>query len=201
MKRAILRASFLSTNCSGSKPLTSAAIWQAKAEASKLVMRSTPLLPASKACQVSSALLPTAQMTPIPVTTTRRSKLLRSFRVRVDVVVGVLDGADLLRVLVGDLDLEGLLEGHDQFDGLERIGAEIVYERGIGGDLAFLDPELLHDDLLYAFLNGCHVIARSFPEMAFRPEAFSCQPSALSCRIPARGSADRYFLAFACWSM
>src|SRR5271165_1484516 len=119
MKRDILRASFLSRNCSGSKPLTSAAIWQAKAEASKLVMRSTPLLPASNACQVASAVLPTAQIRPMPVTTTRRSKLLRSFRVRVDVVDGVLDGANLLRVLVGDFDLEGLFEGHHQFDGVE----------------------------------------------------------------------------------
>src|SRR5215469_2922710 len=113
MKRAILRASFFSMNWRASKFLTSAAIWQAKEETSKLVICSTPPLPASNACQVSSTLLPTAQMSPMPVTTTRRSKLLRSFRVRVDVVDGVLDGADLLRVLVGDFDLEGLFKSHD----------------------------------------------------------------------------------------
>src|SRR5271166_5909218 len=111
MKRPILRASFFSTYCSGSKPLTSAAIWHANCEASKPVIRSTPLLPASSACHVSGTLLPTAQMIPIPVTTTRRRKLLRSFRVRVDVVHSVLDSADLLGVLVGNLDFEGFFEG------------------------------------------------------------------------------------------
>src|ERR1017187_646464 len=114
MKRAILRASFFSRNCNGSKFLTSAAIWQANCDASKLVMRSTPLLPASSAGHTSATLLPTAQMIPIPVTTTRRFKLLRSFRVCVDVVNRVLDGADLLRLLVGNLELESLFERHDE---------------------------------------------------------------------------------------
>src|ERR1041385_4153191 len=116
MKRAILRASFFSINCRGSKFLTSAPIWQAKLETSKLVIRSTPLLPASSACQTSGVLLPTPQMSPMPVTTTRRCKLLRSFRVVVDVIHGVLDGADLLRLFVRNLDIEGLFEGHYQLD-------------------------------------------------------------------------------------
>src|ERR1044071_4359876 len=148
MKRAILRDSFFSMNWRASKPLTSAAIWQAKAETSKLVMRSTPLLPASSACQTSSTLLPTAQIRPRPVTTTRRSKLLRSFRVRVDVVDGVLDGADLFRVLVGDFDFEGFFEGHDELDGIERIGSEVVHKGRVGGDLSFFDAELFDNDLL-----------------------------------------------------
>src|ERR1700690_1099544 len=116
MKRAILRASFLSINCKGSKPFTSAAILQANWEASKLVMPSTPLLPAKRACHTSSVLLPTAQMSPIPVTTTRRFKLLGSFRVGVDVVHCVLHGADLFRIFIRDLDLKGLFEGHHEFD-------------------------------------------------------------------------------------
>src|SRR5208283_521404 len=119
MKRAILRDSFFSRNWSGSKFFTSAAIWQANCDASKLVMRSTPLWPASSAFHVSATLLPTAQMVPIPVTTTRRCKLLRSFRVRVDVIHCILDGADLLRVFVGNLDFEGLFESHDQLDRVE----------------------------------------------------------------------------------
>src|SRR5690349_20532503 len=119
MKRAILRDSFFSMICSGSKFFTSATIWQANAEASKLVIFSTPLLPASNDCHVVSASLPTAQIMPIPVTTTRRLKLLRSLRVRVDVIDGVLHGADLLRVLVGNLDLEGLFERHHQLHRVE----------------------------------------------------------------------------------
>src|SRR5271166_5525339 len=113
-------------NWSGSKFFTSAAIWQANCDASKLVIRSTPLFPASSACHTSGTVLPTAQMVPIPVTTTRRCKLLGSFRVRVDVIHRVLDGADFLRILVGNLDFEGLFKGHDQLYRVERISAEIV---------------------------------------------------------------------------
>jgi hypothetical protein len=140
----------------GSKFLTSAAILQAKAEASKLVMRSTPLLPDSNAGHTSSTVLPTAQMIPIPVTTTRRFKLLRSFRVRSDVIGGVFDGADLFRVFVGDFDFEGFFEGHDQLDGVEGVGAEVVHKGGVGCDLGFVHAQLLDNDLLYTFINGCH---------------------------------------------
>src|SRR5262249_54793074 len=146
--------------CSGSKSLTSAAIWQANCEASKLVMRSTPLLPASKACHTSGTLLPTAQMIPIPVTTTRRPKLLRSFRVRVDVINGVLNGADLFRILIGDFDFEGLFEGHDQLDGVQGIGAEVVHEGGVGRHFRLVHAQLLHDDLLDAVLYcGRHEVS------------------------------------------
>src|SRR5262249_23940800 len=134
---------------------------------SKLEMRSTPLWPASSAFQVSSTLLPTAQIRPMPVTTTRRSKLLRSFRVRCDVVDGVLDGADLFSVLVGNLDFESLFESHDQLDCVERVGAQIVYERGGWRDLRFVYAELLHDDLFYTFVNGCHCRFSPFDSLSF----------------------------------
>src|SRR5271157_1507025 len=159
IKRAILRDSFLSMNRSGSKFFTSAAILQANCDTSKLVMRSTPLLPASSACHTSGTLFPTAQIIPIPVTTTRRCKLLWSFRVRVDVIHRVLDGADLLRVLVRDLDLEGFFESHDQLDRVERIRAEVVHERRVGRHLALFHAQLFHNDLLYAFIYGCHEVS------------------------------------------
>ena len=72
MKRPIFFTSFFSMNLKGSKLRTSPAIWQAKAEASKAVMRSTPLLPASRDCQTASVVLPTEQIRPMPVMTTRR---------------------------------------------------------------------------------------------------------------------------------
>src|SRR5271165_7332345 len=115
-------------NCSGSKFLTSAAIWQANWDASKPVMRSTPLLPASSACHTSSVVLPTPQISPTPVTTTRRVKLL-SFRMCVDVIDRVLHGTDFLRCLVGNLDVEGLFERHHQFHRIQRIRAQVVYKR------------------------------------------------------------------------
>src|SRR5271166_2407800 len=157
MKRAILRDSFFSMNCSGSKFLTSAAIWQANWDASKPVMRSTPLLPASSAFHTSSVLLPTPQISPTPVTTTRRVKLL-SFRVGVDIIDGVLDGADLFRLLVGNFDIEGLLEGHYQFHRVQRVCAQVVHKRRIGRDLALVHAQLFHNDLFHAFFYGCHGI-------------------------------------------
>src|SRR5581483_573970 len=119
-------------------------------------MRVMPLFPASRFRQTSSVLLPTAQMSPSPVTTTLRAKLLASFRVLTDVVDGILHGADLFGILVGNFDVESLLEGHYQLHGIERIGAQIVHERGIGGHFAFVHAQLLHDDLLHFFVNGCH---------------------------------------------
>src|SRR3954471_4257959 len=128
MKRPIFLTSFFSMYCKGSKFLTSAAIWQANALASKPVMSATPLFPASRALHTSSVELPTPQINPRPVTTTLRPNLLARLCVLADVVNGVLHGANFFGVLVGDLDVEGLLEGHDQFDGVEGVGAEIVHE-------------------------------------------------------------------------
>ena len=68
--------------------------------------------------------------------------------VLLDVVDGVLDGADLLRVLVRDVDLEGLFEREDQLDQTERICPEVVDERGLGLDVLLVDVELLLDDAL-----------------------------------------------------
>src|SRR5271166_2392899 len=169
MKRPIFLTSFFSMKLSGSKLLTSAAIWQANAELSKAVMRPTPLLPAVRACQTSAVVLPTEQSRPMPVMTTRRlrvlvpllarflSKLLACLGVLADVVDGVVDGANLLGVFVRDLDVEGLFEGHDEFYGVERIGAEVVHERCAGRDFALVHTQLLYDDLLHFFVNCCHV--------------------------------------------
>src|SRR5215831_11563268 len=178
IKRAILRASFFSMYWSGSKFLTSAPIWQANCETSKLVMRSIPLVPASSAFQTSSALLPTPQISPTPVTTTRRAKLL-SFRVGIDVVDGVLHGADLLRLFVGDFDVEGLFEGHDEFDRVQGIGAKVVHERGIGCDLALVYAKLLHNDLLNAFVNGCHEFCKLLFASPSRPA--NCTATSPAC--------------------
>src|ERR1700733_7202779 len=177
MKRPIFLTSFFSMKFSGSKLRTSAAIWQANAEVSKAVMRPTPLLPAVRACQPSAVVLPTEQSRPMPVMTTRRlrafsgvlarllarvlSKLLACLGVLADVVDGVVDGANLLGVFVGDLDVEGLFEGHDEFYGVERVGAEVVYERCAGRDFALVHTQLLYDDLLHFFVYCCHVFLAS----------------------------------------
>src|SRR5260370_38281148 len=101
-------------------------------------MRLTPLLPASSACHTASVVLPTAQIRPMPVTTTRLAeilaKLLARFRVLADVVDGIRHGANLLRILVGDFNIEGLFEGHHELDGVERIGAQAIQQRATGRD-------------------------------------------------------------------
>ena len=76
--------------------------------------------------------------------------------VRLDVVDRLLHGGDLLGFLVRDLALEFFLEGHDQFDRVERVGAEIINELSAVGDFIFLDAQLFDDDLLDALFNGAH---------------------------------------------
>src|ERR1035437_8132109 len=170
-------------------------------------MRSTPLLPASSAAHTSSALWPTAQMTPIPVTTTRRLNLLRSLRVRVDVVHGVLHGAYLLRIFVGDLDLEALLKGHDQLNRIERIGAQVVHERRIGSHLGLIHPQLCHDDLFYAFLYGCHEVSNLLStRLPGERKTFGMSVRRPGRSLPRRpdragGRSGDYFFTLACWSM
>src|SRR5262249_3802857 len=138
MKRPIFLTSFFSMKLRGSKFLTSAAIWQAKPEVSNPVMRSTPLLPASSPCHTSGTVLPTAQIRPRPVMTTRRAKLLACFRVLADVVDRIRNGADLLGILVRNLDVEGLFEGHNQFYRVQRISSQVIHERGAGRNLALV---------------------------------------------------------------
>src|SRR5208337_4434122 len=88
------------------------------------------------------------------------SQLFSRLGVLADVVNRVLHGADFFRVFVGNLDVEGFFEGHDQFDRVQRIGAQIVHERRAGGDFAFIHSQLLHDDLFYLVVYGCHVFPR-----------------------------------------
>src|SRR5581483_206999 len=77
----------------------------------------------------------------------------RGLLVRRDVVDSLPDGGDLLRVLVGDLDPELVLELHDQLDEVERIGVQVFLERCVLADLALLDAELLGQDLLDSLVD------------------------------------------------
>src|SRR5689334_7288456 len=115
-------------------------------------MRSMPDFPSISPCHVASLPMPRGEIMPMPVMTTRRLVkrvgvfwLLR-FGVFVDVLDGVLDLADLLRLIVGNLDAELFLESHDQLDGIERVRAEVLNERSLRGDLLRVDAELLDDD-------------------------------------------------------
>ena len=63
-----------------------------------------------------------------------------------DEVSGLLDGGDLLSTLLVELEVELLLEGHHDLDGIEGVGAK-VDKLGLGRDGVELGSELLGDDL------------------------------------------------------
>src|SRR5438309_1864722 len=103
MKVSIFLISFRAMKREGSKPLTSAAMRQVKAEASKRVMGPAPLRPASSASQLDAFPMARGETRPTPVTATRRGDEKRGIlllvfrRVLLNVLDGVLDLLDLLR--------------------------------------------------------------------------------------------------------
>src|ERR1700682_6330001 len=121
-----------------------------------------PERPATRAGQNSPAVFPTGVTAPAPVITTRRLSMAmapadRRLLVLLDVADGIPDGRDLLRVLVGDLEVKFLLEGHHQLDGVERVGPQVFDELRVGVDLVLFHPELLDDDFHDPLLDRlCH---------------------------------------------
>src|SRR5260370_25061524 len=77
MNRPIFINSFFSSQRKGTKFLTSTAILQSSAAASKCRIGPTPLTPATRFFQLSSVPIPSAQTSPTPVTTTRRVTVFR----------------------------------------------------------------------------------------------------------------------------
>src|SRR6056297_466466 len=71
-------------------------------------------------------------------------------RLVLQIVDGVSDGRDLLGLLVGNRQVELLLKLHDEFDGVERVSAQVVREGSVGSHVRLVDAEFLHDDRLDA---------------------------------------------------
>src|SRR5918992_6039584 len=103
-KRSYRRASFLSMYSRASKLFTSQANRTESCEGSNFRIGAAPGVPARSADQVDSTSFPTGVTSPRPVTTTRRVNLLSDLLVQV--IHGVAHGAQLLGVLVGDVDVE-----------------------------------------------------------------------------------------------
>jgi hypothetical protein len=61
----------------------------------------------------------------------------------VDVLDRIRDGADFLSRIVWDFDTKLFFKGHYKLNDIKRIGAQIVNEAGVFGDLVSLDPEVL----------------------------------------------------------
>jgi hypothetical protein len=76
----------------------------------------------------------------------------------VQVLHGIADGAELIRLFVRDVDVELLLEGHHQLDGVQAVAAEVLHETGVGLELLPLHAELLDDDVLDLLFDVAHVV-------------------------------------------
>ena len=63
------------------------------------------------------------------------------------------DGVELGRILIIDGDAVHILQGHDQFNDIERIGAEVVDQTGVHGDGLGIDLKLLGQSVSYIFKN------------------------------------------------
>src|SRR5207249_12084504 len=115
--------------------------------------------------------MPSGVNTPTPVTTTRRRVIIDTYRAQpnpplllsrvhthvcLDIPHRLYHRGNLFGILVRDLDAKFFLQGHDEFDHVERIGPEIVHKRGLRGDFIDCDPELFYNDVLDAFEDGCH---------------------------------------------
>src|SRR5580658_6607412 len=106
-----------------------------------------PEHPAAKACQNSWALWPSAEMTPMPVTATRRGIVrglgsgagrrlipLTALEQLCDSVDHVANRAQALRGLVRNIDVEFAFDGEEDIDPIQRVDAELR-ERAVGSDL------------------------------------------------------------------
>src|ERR1700691_1031850 len=169
-----------------SKPCTAPPKRTGNAVTSMRVIGPIPLLPLTTASQADGTVLPTGEMIPRPVTTTRRLLTLylcgasegcdargraecarrrprgvlpwtsRLCATLVDVINRLVDGRDLLGILIRDLDLELLFQSHHQLDRIQRVRSQIINERGIVGDLLLLDAQLLGNDCLDLLFNRAH---------------------------------------------
>src|SRR3954469_5171552 len=158
MNKSMRRASLGDMYGATSNFFTSPAIWLARREGSKRVMRVMPFVPATAAAQASATLLPIGLIMPSPVRTTLRrltsSKRRRSsLGVRLDVIDGLLHGGDFLGLFVGNFGLELLLERHHQLHRVQRVSAQVIDKRAVILDLGLVHAELLGDDLLDRLLD------------------------------------------------
>src|SRR5690606_34344319 len=73
-----------------------------------------------------------------------------------NVVNGFPDRLDLLRGVVGNVDVELFFQLHHQFDGVQAVSTDIVDEVSILVDLILAHAELLGHNINHAFFHGCH---------------------------------------------
>src|SRR6267378_6618330 len=141
----------------GSYPFTSQAKCTGSWAESKRVIGPAPDCPATRAAQVLATSFPTGVTSPIPVTATRRVTLLAFPHLVMEIRHRRPDRAELLRLFVRDVDVEFLLERHDQLDGIEAVGTEVFHKACVVGELVAFDAELFDDDVFNLLLELLHV--------------------------------------------
>src|SRR5690348_8355943 len=154
-KRSYRRASFFSRYSDGSHCFTSWANLTGRSAGSKRVIGPAPDFPATSASHVSATVLPSGVTSPRPVTATRRRTLLP--HLLVEILHRGTDGLQLLGLFVRNVDVEFLLEGHHELDRVQAVGAQVLHEAGIVGELVPFDAELLHNDVFDLLLQLLHV--------------------------------------------
>src|SRR6266545_5972832 len=154
--RSKRRTSFLSRYCAGSNPFTSQANLTGLCAGSKRVIGPAPERPLTRASQVLWTFVPTGVTNPRPVIATRRFLTLFP-HLDVQVLERLPDRAKLLGFLVRDVDVEFLLEGHDELDRIEAVRAQIFHEARVGRELVALDSQFFDDDVFDLLLELLHV--------------------------------------------
>jgi len=91
--------------------------------------------------------------------------ILSGVLVGLDELDNIINRAYLFKLLIGDLDAELVLNGHGKIDQVQAVGAEVLPDGGLEGNIVLLDIEMLRNDL--AYLLKSH-IARSFLFFAVR---------------------------------
>src|SRR3546814_11989039 len=81
--------------------------------------------------------------------------------VGLDVVDRLLHRSDLLGFIVGALALEFFFASHHQFDGVERVGTEVVDEGSVFTDILFLDAQVFDAYILDSFFDSTNWQLRS----------------------------------------
>src|SRR6266516_4642321 len=63
---------------------------------------------------------------------------------------------DLFCILVRNLQLKLLFQGHDKLNQVKGVGVEILSKRSAWNNLIILNAKLLHNNLFETFANCCH---------------------------------------------
>src|SRR5215467_2137441 len=203
--RSSRRACTRSSTVAGSTA-ASAAIRVGRLAKPSSVSAVVPLRPASIPSQVLATSPPSGVVAPRPVTTTRGwsartvissfaavpprtlrrrgQRLARSGRDlgAADVLDDVLDGLEVLQLVVGDLYAELVLGRHRDLDHRQRVDVQVVHETLVRGDLVGGNAGHLVDDL-----------AEAFQDLLIGHGHGSCTPSSVSVllyrgRVPVSGN-------------